>query len=1096
MVEDEVLNEEGNEEISNSQDDEIPSNKGVELPGEEVKEKNRRGPTKMRRVAENPNEKVAVTFTDFGEHVGPGSVTLSSFLGPLVREHVPVTLSDWRRLDAATKATMWEEIQGKFNLQEEWHKAVIFKQLGSLWRAGKSRLVSQVRAAKTAAEILQLKPSNVLSIQVWNTWVRSKTTQVSRLVSETALRSYDSMPRPKKAVEPSEAEVTQKALADLQVQIANLTASIAAINTQRTATPVQRTRTTRADDDDDSEEDKNPFAALRQDQALRTTNNNDDSDSEDDSDNRWKSSFKLEIPEFNGSTAPEELLDWFVTVEEILEFKEVPLDRCVPLVAIRFRDRAAAWWLQSKTTRARLGKSKILTWDKLKKEMRKNFLPYNYEQLMFQKLQNLRQGSRTVDEYATEFFKIMNRVEIRDTEQQLVMRFVGGLRQQIQATLNLFRPQTVSEAHQQAITVEAQTRSNYQPWSGNRQSRQNTTTSAVPSSSDNSTAKTEATNTPSDAQRQQRPGGVRCFSCCELGHRVSSCPTRNPRGLLLDTSGRDVEAVYDDSGDEATEELEADEVPKLSLSVEPHPSPYKLGWLHQGSELTITKRTLVKFSVGDVYKDEVYCDLVPMDACHLLLGRPWEFDRRVTHDGYLNTYTFRFNDRTITLKPMVPAMISSHASSSNPVLLLQKSKLVTALRETDCVVLLVAVPSSVFEGHDIPETYKPLLSEFADVFPADLPSQLPPLRDIQHRIDLMPDAALPNRSHYRMSPSEHEELRRQVEELVAKGFLRESLSPCAVPALLISKKDGSWRMCVDSRAINKITVRYRFPIPRLDDLLDQIGTSTIFSKLNLKSGYHQIRICPGDEWKTAFKTREGLFEWLVMPFGLSNAPSTFMRVMNQALRPFIGKFVVVYFDDILIFSKTKEEHMQHLHEVLSVLQRDHFYATLKKCEFGSPQIHFLGYIVSSQGLAVDPAKVSAIQTWPQPTTISEIRSFHGLASFYRRFVSQFSSLMAPITDCIHTNIFAWTPAASVAFAIIKNKLSSAPILALPDFNSVFELHSDASKSGIGAVLSQQVWVEVAKIGDAKVRRPNSEIEYISDAIGSVVAWPNDKLKLV
>ena len=235
---------------------------------------------------------------------------------------------------------------------------------------------------------------------------------------------------------------------------------------------------------------------------------------------------------------------------------------------------------------------------------------------------------------------------------------------------------------------------------------------------------------------------------------------------------------------------------------------------------------------------------------------------------------------------------------------------------------------------------------------------------------------------------------------MTKKFLRESLSPCTVSALLIPKKDGSWRMRVDSRAINKITIRYQFPIPRLDDLLDQIDKATILSKLDLKSGYHQIRINPGDEWKTTFKTREGLFEWLVMPFGLSNAPSSFMRVMNQALRPFIGKFVVVYFDDILIFSTSLEEHVHHLLDVLTVLRRDKLYATLKKCEFGSSKVHFLGYIVSAQGLAVDPAKISAIQSWPSPTTITAVRSFHGLTSFYRRFVSQFSSHMAPISDCI------------------------------------------------------------------------------------------------
>lgn len=238
-------------------------------------------------------------------------------------------------------------------------------------------------------------------------------------------------------------------------------------------------------------------------------------------------------------------------------------------------------------------------------------------------------------------------------------------------------------------------------------------------------------------------------------------------------------------------------------------------------------------------------------------------------------------------------------------------------------------------------------------------------------------------------------------------------------------------------------------------MLDQIGTASVFSKIDLKSAYHHIRIRPGDEWKTAFKTREGLFEWLVMPFGLSNAPSTFMRIMNQALRPFIGKFVVVYFDDIQIFSSSILDHINHLRDVLLILRKEELFAAKQKCEFGVSEVLFLGYIVFDKGLSVDLAKIEAVKFWPVPRSITEVRSFHGLASFYRRFVQNFSSIMAPITSCMREGKFEWTNEADQAFLLIKKALTTAPVLVLLDFSITFELHCDASQLGIGAVLSQQ-----------------------------------------
>nr|GEY03719.1 putative reverse transcriptase domain-containing protein [Tanacetum cinerariifolium] len=289
-----------------------------------------------------------------------------------------------------------------------------------------------------------------------------------------------------------------------------------------------------------------------------------------------------------------------------------------------------------------------------------------------------------------------------------------------------------------------------------------------------------------------------------------------------------------------------------------------------------------------------------------------------------------------------------------------------------------------------------VVKEFPDVFPEELPG-LPPVRQVESQIDLIPGAAPVARAPYRLAPSEMQELSNQLQELAYRVFIHPSTSPWGAPILFVKKKDGSFRMCIYYRELNKLTVKNRYPLARIDDLFDQLQGSSVYLKIDLRSGYHQLRVRDEDIPKTAFRMRYGHYEFQVMPFGLTNTPTVFMDLMNHVCKPYLDKFVIVFIDDILIYSCKKEEHANHLRIILELLRKEKLYAKFPKCDFWIRTVQFLGHLIDSQGLHVDPAKIEAIKNWASPTTPTEIHQFLGLAGYYRRFIKHFSKIAKSLT---------------------------------------------------------------------------------------------------
>jgi hypothetical protein len=380
------------------------------------------------------------------------------------------------------------------------------------------------------------------------------------------------------------------------------------------------------------------------------------------------------------------------------------------------------------------------------------------------------------------------------------------------------------------------------------------------------------------------------------------------------------------------------------------------------------------------------------------------------------------------------------------------------------------------------------------VFPKELPHGIPPDKHVSASIPLEPGARPVFRPMFRYSPLELEEIKRQVNELLSKGLIEPSSSPFGAPVLFVRKKDGTLRMCIDYRALNKVTVKNKYPLPRIDDLLDRLHGARMFSSLDLMSGYHQIRITADDVPKTAFRTPFGHYQFLVLPFGLTNAPAIFQSTMNDMLREYINRFVVVYLDDVLIFSRTPNEHREHLRLVLDKLREHRFYAKLSKCEFFKPQVHFLGHVISSEGVQVDPKKTAAVQEWPVPTgddRLHQLRAFLGLTNYFRKFIQGYASMVAPLTALLSTKTqWVWGAREQAAFDAVKQALLQPPVLTLPDFSKPFEVICDASGTGLGAVLLQDekpIAFESRKLSDAEQRYHTTEQELLA-VVHALKTW--------
>nr|AAV31274.1 putative polyprotein [Oryza sativa Japonica Group]AAV31378.1 putative polyprotein [Oryza sativa Japonica Group] len=792
--------------------------------------------------------------------------------------------------------------------------------------------------------------------------------------------------------------------------------------------------------------------------------------------NKLAEFLRVRPPVFSSTTNPVEAGDWLHAIEKKLDLLQCTDQEKVSFASHQLHGPASEWWDHFRLNRTT---AEPITWLEFTAAFRKTHIPSGVVSLKKKEFRSLTQGSRSVTEYLHEFNRLARYApeDVRNDEERQE-KFLEGLNDELSYPLMTGDYSDFQKLMDKAIRQEdkynrmeqkkrriahfkAQQGSNQKPrlTLGPQSMPQGGSSSVVRPQRQffNNNAGNNIRNQaprPVAAPTQQQPAKrepgskpVVCFNCGDPGHYADKCP--KPRRVKVVPAQSNSTAPASKARVNHVAAAEAQDAPDVILgtfSVNSVPATvlFDSGATHSflsmsfagnhGMEVEDLRRPLMVSTPSnqalslqrspsvriEIQGVPFLANLILLESKDLdvILGMDW----LARHKGVIDCA-----NRKVTLISNDGRVVTVHALSSE------------SLRSRLNQITLEEIP---------------IVREYPDVFPDDLPG-MPPKRDIEFRIDLVPGTTPIHKRPYRMAANELAEVKRQVDDLLQKGYIRPSSSPWGAPVIFVEKKDHTQRMCVDYRALNDVTIKNKYPLPRIDDLFDQLKGATVFSKIDLRSGYHQLRIKEEDIPKTAFTTRYGLFECTVMSFGLTNAPAFFMNLMNKVFMEYLDKFVVVFIDDILIYSRTKEEHEEHLRLALEKLREHQLYAKFSKCEFWLSEVKFLGHVISAGGVAVDPSNVESVTNWKQPKTVSEIRSFLGLAGYYRRFIENFSKIAKPMTRLLQKDVkYKWSEECEQSFQELKNRLISAPILILPDPKKGFQVYCDASKLGLGCVLMQ------------------------------------------